>query len=94
MYSYQQLHVYPQQLTPAASRVEKALREYKKELNPPYFVNGQVDGCCPTVQISADKESGLGNAVLEQPYTGIEDLYVQAEQSQVRVGSTLLIRCA
>ena len=84
---YGHLHVYPQELTPAASRVEKTLRDYKKELNPPYFVKGQVDHCCPSVQISA---GGLGNAVLEHPYTGIEDLYDQAEQSQVGTATETL----
>ena len=91
MYHYQRQQVFPQELTPAASRVEKALREYKKELKPPYFVNGQVDGCCPSIQISAN-ESGLGNAVLEHPYAGVEDLYAQAEQSQVGTATKTLYR--
>ncbi len=90
MYRSDDTNVYPQQLTPGGSKIEKALAEYKKEVNPPHFTNGYVDDC-PSLKIFA-KELGQEDITLQHPYPGVEELYGIAEQSQVGTAKETLFR--
>ncbi len=69
------------QLTPAGSEVENALADYKEEVIAFYFTTSHVDEC-PSLKILA-KEPGLKDVKFEHPYSGVEEMYSIAEQSQV-----------
>lgn len=82
--------VYPKDLTPQASRVERALAGYRKEVNPPFFVTGHVEDC-PSLGILTE-EPGLEDIKLQPPYDGVEELYSIAEQSQVGTAKETLFQ--
>ena len=75
------LNVIPQVLTPEGIRVEKTLEEYKKEVDFPCFITGQVDDY-PALKVSFS-EPAQKEVIFEKPYLGADTLYSHAEQSQV-----------
>lgn len=81
---------YPQQLTPKGKRVEKALAEFRREVDPPHFTTGYVDGCCPSLKLTVSEPEA--EITLQYPYASVEELYPIAEQSQVGTAKKTLHR--
>ena len=84
------VEVNPQRLTVKGERVEKALKEFRNEVNPPHCTSGYVDGCCPSVKVIASASDR--EFIFQHPYVSCEELYAIAEQSQVGTAKMTLFR--
>lgn len=90
-YGREYTEVHPQDLTPEGRKVERAVAEYKRIVNPPYFVTGVGCRKLPVLKITT-KSRPNDTILFQNPYRNVEEMYALGEESQVGTVKDTLFR--